>query len=345
MKKKIKKHKKLYYLAKVIKNIKNDKFVTSVCKLPNDPEKLEYKSYGVKNKSKNIYFIYLDSKTSGFFAFYKWVLPALAFADSLEFIPVVCYSKNCLYSEKYKINNTDNPFEYYFKQTSNITVDEVYQSKNVFLFNFGHLKWIEEELNSDFNPNAIAGYEFSEKYIKYLSKISQKYIKLNEYTKNKFDRDEKHLFKNNKKKTIGVHIRGTDFIKGFENHPKMIEVEKYIKELKIAFEKSHFGQIFLATDDSNILDKMSKEFGENLLFYPDVYRTSGKESVAFSEDRRKNHHYLNGLEVLRDVYTLSHCEGLMAGLSNVSFAARVFRYSCGYQYEYIKIFDNGIIRK
>ena len=55
--------------------------------------------------------------------------------------------------------------------------------------------------------------------------------------------------------------------------------------------------------------------------------------------------YRKGLEVLRDVYTLASCGGLVAGLSHVSILARIVKYSFDKKYSYQNILSNGINRQ
>lgn len=66
-------------------------------------------------------------------------------------------------------------------------------------------------------------------------------------------------------------------------------------------------------------------FGCNVKSYSDVFRSNGNISVAFSESSREQHKFKLGYEVLRDTYTLSKCDILVAGLSNVSYAARILK--------------------
>lgn len=87
---------------------------------------------------------------------------------------------------------------------------------------------------------------------------------------------------------------------------------------------------------------MKKAFGSKLLFYSDVKRTSEQQSVAFSDSRRKNHHFRLGLEVLRDAYTLAMCDGLIAGVSQVSICSEIVKKSKGEKYTYKKICDKGV---
>lgn len=97
----------------------------------------------------------------------------------------------------------------------------------------------------------------------------------------------------------------------------------------------------MATDDARLLQQFEDRYDRNLLYYEDVIRTDRNQSVAFSTNTRKNHKYLLGLEVLRDMYTLVTCDALVAGISQVSLMARVFRKSTGSDFQQKIIFDKG----
>ena len=51
---------------------------------------------------------------------------------------------------------------------------------------------------------------------------------------------------------------------------------------------------------------------------------------------------LLGYEVLRDMYTLASCDGLVAGLSQVSYAARICKRSRNEKYDIEMILNKGI---
>lgn len=52
-----------------------------------------------------------------------------------------------------------------------------------------------------------------------------------------------------------------------------------------------------------------------------------------------------GYEVLQDMLTISFCDGIVGGLSYVSFAAEVFKRSRGETYQYKDFVDMSISRK
>ncbi len=101
----------------------------------------------------------------------------------------------------------------------------------------------------------------------------------------------------------------------------------------------------MATDDAAAIKALQEEFGDKVCCYQDVFRSSGDVSVAFTGSDRKNHKYHLGLEVLRDMYTLACCDGLVAGVSNVSMCARIARKNMGKDYVYLKILDHGVNTK
>ena len=91
-------------------------------------------------------------------------------------------------------------------------------------------------------------------------------------------------------------------------------------------QKKEYEQIFLATDENSVVEQFRQEFGDRVKVYLDTYRDDGSgESVAFSSSEREHHHYLLGREVLRDQYTLTRCEGIVCGYSNITFLARIMR--------------------
>lgn len=89
---------------------------------------------------------------------------------------------------------------------------------------------------------------------------------------------------------------------------------------------------------------MGGVFGDKLRYYQDVVRSSGDETVMKSEVSRMNHHYLLGREVLRDAWTLEKCSALVAGMSQVSFGARILKEASGNRYEDLVLLDKGMNR-
>ena len=90
--------------------------------------------------------------------------------------------------------------------------------------------------------------------------------------------------------------------------------------------------------------KFREKFGDLVKIYDDTFRDDGgDDSIAFSESDREHHKYLLGLEVLRDQYTLTNCDGLVCGYSNVTFLARIMRKAWHEQaFDDYVLINNGI---
>lgn len=330
--KRLLKHPFIDAIAAVIKQSNDQEF----CKMVAGRNDLSMicRCYGEQHKDKNIYYINYGKRTSGFFAQFRTLLKYLAYADRFGFAPVVLWDSSLPYAEKDEIFGTTNPFEYYFLQPSNISVSEVFQSYNVFFAQDVHVEqsFLDREFEED-------GYWMSEQYMEQLSRYVKKYIRLTPYTE-KYMNDNIYKLLGNRE-TVGVHFRGTDYNNLYHNHPVNISVEEYFEVIDGLLKKEQYKQIFVATDDVRILTKFSDRYGSMLLYYEDVIRGEQNQSVAFCENERKNHKYLLGLEVLRDMYTLTSCQALVAGISQVSLMARVFKKSTGCDYRDKIILDKG----
>lgn len=340
---KLLRHKVLYLFFYVLKNHNNSKFNDKIFY----PEKfLQITSYGNKNSDKNIYMIDASSEYMGFGAYFRWCLEALYEADRLGFVPVVKFGELCPYNENEGFELGTNSFEYYFKPVSKISVQETYESKNVFLFNQTDLIRVEKELgiyNKD--SNVICGYSFDENYIKKMGEVVKKYIEINQNTKVYIDKSIDKLFESTNKnvnKILAVHIRGTDFILNWDRHPNMVRPTDYFPIIDEAIKEHKFNYLFLATDDSNLLTLFKNRYSDKLLYFKDVNRSNGQVNVAYVKNDRKNNNYLNGLEVVRDIYTMAYCDGLIAGLSQVSICVRIINRSLDKNFECEQIINKGI---
>ncbi|SFH53451.1 hypothetical protein SAMN05216405_4002 [Lachnospiraceae bacterium NLAE-zl-G231] len=281
-----------------------------------------------------VYHIAMLPSGAGFFADFNKLLSYLYFADKMEIIPVVEFSAESRYAEKNPVNGTRNPFEYYFQQPADISLNEMHEMKIV-------LKSRRENvvLANSLNDQS-GGYVKTERFLKEMSVIFAKYIKYNSVTEDMLARDTQKI--KGWKKTLGVHVRGTDFKRNYNGHPVLISTEEYLEKVIQIFSKGIYEQIFLATDDLNALRLFEEHFGNKIIFFENTVRAEGNESVMNSYPIRENHHYLLGYEVLRDMEMLSRCEGLVAGLSQVSYAARIAKLSRKESYIDEEILNRGI---
>lgn len=312
------------------------RFVCNVKKTGKENNLVYIENYGEKKMEHVLYHIKMEYSGSGFFADHNRLLCFLYFADKYGMKPVVEYHQDYCYAEKHPVNGTNNPFEYYFKQPSDISLEEMYTCRGV-------IRSRKENTNDAIMLNENSnGYARTERYIGEMARITKKYLSLREEVRNEIWGQIHKLFKINMcGQILGVHFRGTDFKRNYNGHPVNLTIEDYFLEIDKRVAQG-YQRIFLATDDLDAVVKMKERYGEKVIYYDDVVRSSGDETVMNSADGRENHHYRLGLEVLRDMFTLAECDGLIAGLSQVSIAARIQKKSYDKEYEDLVIIDKGM---
>lgn len=314
---------------------KDARFIRRVKGLDKESNLVSIERYGSENSDDLLYFIDMEESHSGFFAEYNKLLTLLYFADQYHLKPVVRFPKAFCYAEQHAVNGTDNPFEYYFEQPCGTSLKEMMKCSHV-------LKSRKENSNPAISLNENGGgYTRNEIYLDEMAKISARYIRLNDIVNKKMKQDIQGLGIK-VERTLAVHVRGTDFKQNYNGHPVQVTIGEYLKEAVRIFQKGGYEYVFLATDDTDAVLAFQKEFGDKAVFYQDVVRSSGNDTVMHSSPSRENHHYLLGLEVLRDMYTLASCKGFIAGLSQVSYAARIQKKSMGKEYADLVILDKGI---
>lgn len=291
---------------------------------------------GDKNKDKNIYVIRHGKPTSGFGVQLRELLKYLCYADRFGMYPVIIWNEVFPYSQRGGVNEVTNPYEYYFMQPTEVSVEEIAESYNVFFSEEIHISdfFVNHELE-----NGEKGYWMSEEYIDMLARVMSKYIRLNKRTEKYIDEGIQSIFTG--EKILGVHIRGTDYYKNYNNHPIPPSVSDYFLEIDLLLEQKDYERIFLATDDQNLLHDFCMKYDKKVVYFTDVARGNKKTSVVFSESKRENHNYLLGLEVLRDMYALAKCDALVAGISQVSLMTRIIKKSMFQEFECQVIIDKG----
>ncbi len=335
----INQHEKLRYLKLCWDNVNNEPFRARVLGRSCTNLQLELdaathkrnttEQYGNSGKTGILYRIRIGSKGDGFFAEHRRLLNYLYYADQLQLVPYIEFTGDYTYAEEHPVNGMSNPFEYYFCQPC---VEET--ELNSYRYSVAN-RDCDQDFSRALKPEN--GYDLSEEYVAAMAEISRKYIRPNAATAELLQQARELL---GNAKTLGVHVRLTDFRKNYYGHPTCVTADHHLELAKKAMEQYGFRQIFLATDDVETVELFRREFGNALLSYQDVVRSEGEVSVAFSSDQRDNHHYRLGQEVLRDMYTLSMCEGLIAGKSQVSICAYIQKRTTG-DYEYREIIDAG----
>lgn len=314
-------HDKLRYLLRCLKRVNNNEFVKDVNSLYNNRYMPKFKENGVSHKGKVLYLIDEKYPYYGFNAMIRESLEGILVSEELGFFPVIVMSKGCLYAEKEMFRNTDNPFEYYFKQPAGFNLKDYNEA-------FRACEMTRDDLAMIAGRYAVCGYRVTKEYISDMGDIWRKHIKFREDFKLEIDNEIKELFKN--KKLLGVHARGTDFNAKLYGHPIPVLPEDYFREIEKIIDG--YDGIFLATDDENNLQAFIKEYGDKIFYHKNVQRSStGTNPIIENRNRkivdRDHPNYMLGRDILLELVSLCNCSGLITGLSQVAICTRIYKMS------------------
>ena len=215
------------------------------------------KTYGDLNSDKTFYVIRRQPPAYGFFSNFLYVCQGLIYADQRGYIPVVDMENYWIkeLSSVRKINNTYNAWCYFFEQTSDFSLKEVYSSKNVILSSGSELHGKKHWLNTK-TANPIETF----KNIDQLKSVIDKYIQLNNETKLHIDQ-VKSTFQWQSEKTLGLFVRGAvynhNIVATFFHIPKLEEI---FLECENLMKKNKINSIFIVTEDFLIYKKLCMKF-------------------------------------------------------------------------------------
>ena len=145
----------------------------------------------------------------------------------------------------------------------------------------------------------------------------RKYLPFNARMQEKIDSIPVDRYKN----ALAVHYRGTDGV----GHTHRVQPETYIEAADKEYKEGGYDCIFLATDQTDVVDKFKNHFEGVDVYHYDVQRTMSMAGLHYSFQAQPNspERILAGDEVLMDAYTLSLCRTLIAKSSNISNFARI----------------------
>ena len=266
------------------------------------------KSFGEYNENKIIYLIkpdYQDGVEGLLSLIHKQVI-YIDYAKQKGYIPYVDW-KN--YMTQY-YNGIDNVWEYFFEQPSEITEEEVYSCKNVYLSG-----WTFNNINplGLFEKDIFFDKEIEKKSYDLLFnnlRFSNEVLKAVETEAQNIDID----------KCIGVYVRGTDYVRlkpsGEYIQPNVRQVEEQI----IKFVNKYNAPIFLVTEDGEIYDSLVIKFGKSIrtVSYDSfIYNYDGKDVLSKSNVLEVNKK-LRGQRYLVKMILLSKCKYLISSITQGS---------------------------
>lgn len=222
------------------------------------------------------------------------VLNQLLYCEKNNRIPVVYWNSDSFYFDTRGFNGHKNVWNYYFQPLSKLSyrnpdkIHVYYEGKGYGTFNYYDTN--QEKRNSAY-------------------RLIKKYIKPNKIVQNKID----DYYKKNMsgKKTIGIHIRGTD--KHTEEKP--VDPYRMVEEaLKHADADTQF---FVASDEKKLISEITTLLKDYRVISYDCYRSEDPNQPLHLPVRRPSRAQL-GEDVVIEMILLSKCNMLIHTLSNVS---------------------------
>lgn len=256
-------------------------------------------NFGENNQDK-IFYVIKRSPGTGLFSNVTFVLNHLIIAKKNGFIPIVDMENFItIYNEKNKINNNSNAWEYYFKNLSKFSLNEVYKSNKVIITNDKFYNTFKYNLSQDIELKDLFNKEIfmSDNLFRIFELIKKKYLN---------------------KKVLGIHFRGTSY-KQSPGHPFPATKKQMINIVNKIIHKNDIDIIFLSTEEKQYLELFKKEYKDKIFFLNSPYRSN--KNNAFKVYPRPNHRYKLGREILIETFLLSECDHFIYVNSNVSSAA------------------------
>jgi len=291
------------------------------------------KEFGKKNENTEIFVIRRKPPGGGLFSNVNYVLQGLIYAEKKGMWPVVDMENySTEYSRIRKFNGKKNAWEYFFYPVSNINLVDAYKSKNVTLSEGDRI--LKNHIMSGRNLAYVLDHEFLEES----HKMYTKHIKLNSYTNSYIDYilNTKEIVLDS---TLGVFLRGTDYLLGPTGHPIQPDIDDVIKDIIVYLETKPIEKLLLSTDDVQLRKKLEDKFGSLMI---ESIR-SDSESL-FSDELRNQFEIPKGaiarnLSYLSEIYILSKLSFNISSLSNGSAIMHVIN---GQKFTDSKLYYYGV---
>ena len=285
-------------------------------------------SYGRENPDITFFVVRRNSEDAGLFSYVMFSLGWIQYALEKGYIPIIdmCNTKNTYLSQE-EVGKY-NAWEYYFDQPCGYTLRDIQASKNIILSSIDNAPIYPGHLMTK-NPDEYRRWKT----------LADKYLHVKKVHLKELDRQYEQMFQG--KRVLGVLCRGTDYrtLKP-SGHPVQPGIEDVIRKVKDVSSEYYCQYIYLATEDSSILEAFQRQFGEQLKYYDTIrYQNTGIRNInLFAEEQNDVAPKKRGINYLYEIGILSKCNCLVAGSAGGTYGAILL----GDEYEYQYIYDLGL---
>lgn len=256
------------------------------------------KSYGEKYPEKKYYLVNPVFNMEGLMSICDKVQLPYAYAEANGFIPVISLtnSNNSIYSDY----AGEDIWSKFFVQPYGKEAEDWREAKNVWEFPIGvisfPMRWLMEKI-----------VDCKE------TKFVNTSLYVNERVREEIDKVRKAVLPN-PNRTIGILIRGTDYTTShIAGHAIMASPEQVMEKIKEYEATGKYDEIYLSTEDEDILQKMKELCGDRLHYINQKrFKIQPGELLADQVKERENEGWLKGMEYLTTLQLLSECEVFVA---------------------------------
>ena len=294
-----------------------------------NPDKVFYVIRGIDHHSK-----YYDGVALNLLANYSYVLSHLIYAEKKGWIPLIDQRNDPVnVQEDFMINGTNNPWEYFWKQPTSYSLEDVYRSSNVIL---SKREWYAPG-NLEYDIHLHTDLCTVNRYHKLMDTIQ-----LNHATQKYVDGNIAKLL-NGRGKILGISLRRGGHSKAdsfhASKHPIQPTPEQLAKLVQNRLIKWNMDAVFLATEEQQYIEYFKDIFGEKLI-YLDRKRYNNWRVYTENENPlyQKGSRYQTALDYLTEMELLASCQGLIGSITS---GLRYAIFKNNLVYEHIELLDNG----
>ena len=321
----LRRHNELNYLIRCFL-LRNNK-ETIMC-VDNPDKVLFIENYSPDITKRPICLIRITESMTGFAAYLKFILELSVFYKTLNCDPYIEITKE-------EDTNT-NFYDLFFLQPSLLNKQDLF-TRTVLSLPIDFLNTIKERAAYWYN-NDESRYNITDYYIDTMSASWKDFIAYKPDILSRLEKESSQLLKN--EKAVAIHFRGTDYRVGVYSHPKALSPSDYFPYIDECINKG-YKRFFIATDDELALKEFLVKYPNLFTYYEDTLRSSTDMGVHTQVNNRPNNEYLVKYEIIRDMFTMSKCDGLICGNSNVTIITRIQKKSRNEDWEYFKLIDKG----
>lgn len=295
---------------------------------------IKTKEFGELNSDKTILLIDYPAKTGGLGDIMKFTAVYKLIAQEKNWLFAVNLNT---YPNQYLMSENDNMWEYYFQDISDISLEEVYKSKNVISARDNNIL-MDQKFENILYDDKIEGITDNITGTGIDKRISGK-ILLNSYTIKWINENLPEEILNKKKRIMGLIVRGTDY--KAENVRKLgrrhikPDLDIIVAKAKYLMEIYECDYIFVATEDEEYFKVLKNSFEDKVLYVNQKrFNIDGSEKYKYlaEEVEKLSNPKEFGYDYLTSVYGLSKCDVLLSStLCGAYFMAKYFNEG---NYEY-----------